>query len=88
MTGRKWTQPAQEAWLKKKLPAFLQADSTALRKKFLSDFYLEWQKEYPDPEPTTAELAAAGDSLEAAVAAKRKARDKVSHGVFSRKLTY
>ncbi|KIJ91103.1 hypothetical protein K443DRAFT_126330 [Laccaria amethystina LaAM-08-1] len=76
MTGRKWTEPAQEVWLRKRFPAFLQADSTPLRKKFLSDVYLEWQKEYPDPEPTTAELAAAGGSLEAAVAAKRKAKDK------------
>lgn len=87
MTGRKWTEPAQEAWLKKKFPAFLQADSTALRKQFLSDVYLEWQKEFPDAEPTTEELAAAG-GLEAAVAAKRKVRDKVSHGLFFQKLTY
>jgi hypothetical protein len=78
MTGRKWTEPAQEAWLKKKFPAFLQADSTATRKKFFSDVFLEWQTVYPDPEPTTAELTAAGGSHEAAAAAKRRAKDKVS----------
>ena len=78
MTGRKWTQPTQEAWLKKKFPVFLQADSTAMRKKFLSNIYLEWQALYPDPEPTPAELTAADGSYEAAIAAKNKAKNKAS----------
>jgi hypothetical protein len=78
MTGREWTTEPQEAWLKKQFPAFLQADSAAMRKKFFLEIYTAWQKKWPDPLPTTEELTAAGDNLMAATAAKRKAKDKVS----------
>ena len=74
MTSRKWTNIAQEAWLKLKFPRFLQADSTVTRKKFFMDVCIEWQKKWPDPEPTQAELAA-----EAAMHNKQKLKDKVSN---------
>jgi hypothetical protein len=77
MTGRKWTDAAQEAWLKLKFPAFLQADSTSTRKKFFGDVCVEWQKKWPDPEPTASELAGASGNREAAMTQKRKMKDKV-----------
>jgi hypothetical protein len=77
MTGRKWTTVDQEVWLRKQFPTFLQADAGAMRRKFFADVFTEWQKKWPDPDPTEEELKAAGDSLKAAGATKRQAKDKV-----------
>jgi len=52
MTGRKWTTDAQEAWLRKELPMFLQADSMLMRKRFFADICIVWQGKWPDPLPT------------------------------------
>ena len=82
MTGRKWTTEVQEAWLRKQLPMFLQADSMATRKRFFIDVCTAWQGKWPDPEPTGEELAKAGGDLTAAMATKRQKKDKVSMRMF------
>ena len=82
MTGKKWTEPEQETWLKKQSPVFLQADSTLLRKVFFKNVCSEWQQKWPDPEPTMFELRAAGGDHEAAKNKKRHANDKVSERIF------
>jgi hypothetical protein len=87
MTGKKWTELAQEAWLKKQFPVFIQADSTSTRRAFYKNVCIEWQQKWPDPEPTTIELRAAGGDHEAAKIKKRNASDKVSGGMFFREKT-
>ena len=82
MTGRKWTTDGQEAWLKKELPMFLQADSTQMRKRFFADICIAWQAKWPDPAPTAEELTQAGGDLTAAVGTKCQKKDKVSMRVF------
>jgi hypothetical protein len=88
MTGRKWTEPAQETWLRKQFPAFLQADSTSIRRTFFTNVCIEWQKIWPDPEPAAIELTAAGGDHEAAKHKKRNASDKVSPRMFFQEMTY
>lgn len=80
---RKWTTEPQEAWLKKQFPVFLQADTPAMKKKFLTEVYTAWQKKWPDPAPTRDELTVVDDDLMAATGAKRRAKDKVSTSTFS-----
>jgi hypothetical protein len=89
MTGRKWTTNAQEAWLRKELPMFLQVDSTQMRKRFFDDICIAWQGKWPDTEPTAEELAKVGGDLTEAVATKRQKKDKVStKKFFGNAMTY
>jgi len=79
MTRKKWTSKEQEAWLKARCKAFAEAEINDTTKAFYQDTLDRWLEVWPNPEPTPAEIQAAG-GLESAVKAKAKWQDNVSAG--------
>ena len=85
MTRKTWTTKAQETWLKARVGNFATAEAADTRKAFFDEVTIDWQKEWPDAEPTEDDVKRAGN-YEQAVRAKRKQQDLVS--IFLPILTY
>ncbi|KAI9064964.1 hypothetical protein FKP32DRAFT_1568829 [Trametes sanguinea] len=76
MAPRPWATDEQYSWLTKKLPGFIEAQQNNTVEQFLSTTYTEWFNEYELEEPTEAEVAEAGGSVEKAVSTNAKEQHK------------
>lgn len=56
MTRKKWTNNNQEIWLKKQSSAFQLAEANNTRKEFFQDTYKAWREQWPNPQPTQADI--------------------------------
>ncbi|KAF8888928.1 hypothetical protein CPB84DRAFT_1628468, partial [Gymnopilus junonius] len=66
MTRKEWTTPPQKAWLYSQSEKFQKAEANNTRKEFFKDTYKAWWVQWPNQEPTQAEISKAG-SCEKAV---------------------
>jgi hypothetical protein len=83
MPKPKWTTKEQHDWLTSHLPAFTteQEKKPQSMSKFFSALYVQWFKDFPNPEPTAAQLAAANGDRAIADAKLTKTAKDVSTGL-------
>jgi len=65
MTQKSWTTPEQAEWLKAHCKNFAEAEANNSTKAFYDEIYVSWLKAWPNPEPTAAEVEAAGGQEQA-----------------------
>ena len=77
MPRHKWTTEEQEDWLKDRCDAFKEAEREDTRKSFYKETYAAWLNKWPNPKPSTKQIADA-TSREAAIKKIHVDQEKVS----------
>ncbi|KAI0669041.1 hypothetical protein C8Q78DRAFT_993146 [Trametes maxima] len=73
----KWTTPEQEAWLKKRIPAFIEAQDDQKTQEFFLIATFEWEQCFDPEEPSEKEIVEADGNVERVVSVKKKKQRQV-----------
>ncbi|KAF9470708.1 hypothetical protein BDN70DRAFT_764711, partial [Pholiota conissans] len=71
-----WTTDEEFAWLKERIPAYLEAQEKNTTQAFFSNVHKEWDDHFQLPGPTEDEIKKAKGNVEAAERIKQKAAEK------------
>ncbi|KAF9470208.1 hypothetical protein BDN70DRAFT_762673, partial [Pholiota conissans] len=71
-----WTTGPEFEWLKRRIPAYLEAHEKNTTDTFFSGIYEEWGGSFQIPEPTASDIKQADGDVEVATVRKRKKFEK------------
>lgn len=76
-----WATPEQLEWLRAQKDRFLKARETGTLETWYTTMYQAWFDRYPESEPSSEEVKAAGGDASKAAETRRAGREKVSRSL-------